>query len=522
MTKLKTKFIVAFTLVFAMLATLVAPSIANFSAYAGVVTDTINLGVFDESTYTFKDATGTVEHTYKTLTFSLACEFVGDEEITLPEVDGYTVKTDLSTLYSKVVDADTAKTAKEFMEEYFSKVIFRNCEEQTISVTLNKGAVQNKVAYFSNNDHFYMYIADTTKNWDVAYNAAKSMTYLGRQGYLATITSVEEDTFIYNAAAYRTPEGSVVEELVKRLPGAQVDESGKITINGKEVKKIKVDGKEFLSGDTKTALKNLPTSIIERVKAYDEKSDLARITGIDDGDESTVLDFGIKMGMNKGTLANLNLGIGTHGRYSEQLMGMYTKSDFRIMGMGSANNTNDMGFPGGGGGRGFGGGRNGLTASKMGMINLNYQGDKLQADGGVRWNHSDGDAFSKTSLENFVSPTGSFSNNLSQNYSRSNSWNVNARLEWKPTEYTNIMFRPQYSYSTNDGLSSGNSGTFNEDPYLYVTDPLAKDDNGNIKFDKYDEFDYMIIGHYSRFEEIKEQALKIGVPEEKILLPYEI
>ena len=94
----------------------------------------------------------------------------------------------------------------------------------------------------------------------------------------ASKVTVKADTFIYNASAYRTPEGSVVEELVKRLPGAQVDDNGKITINGKEVKKIMVDGKEFMTGDTKTAMKNLPTSIIERVRAYDQKSDLARVS----------------------------------------------------------------------------------------------------------------------------------------------------------------------------------------------------------------------------------------------------
>ena len=112
--------------------------------------------------------------------------------------------------------------------------------------------------------------------------------------------TVKEDTFIYNSAAYRTPEGSTIEELVKRLPGAQVDDNGKITINGKEVKKILVDGKEFMTGDTQTAMKNLPTSIVDKVKAYDEKSDLARVTGINDGNEETVLDFGLKKGMNKG------------------------------------------------------------------------------------------------------------------------------------------------------------------------------------------------------------------------------
>lgn len=294
------------------------------------------------------------------------------------------------------------------------------------------------------------------------------------KGVAAKVT-LKEDTFVYNAAAYRVPEGSVVEELVKKLPGAQVDDDGTIKINGKTVKKIKVDGKEFLTGDTKTAMKNLPTSIIERVKAYDEKSDLARITGIDDGDESTVLDFGIKMGMNKGYFGNINLGIGTHNRYAEQLMAMYTKSDFRIMGFGGANNTNDMGFPGGGGGGRFGGGRNGLNAAKNGAINLNYQGDKLSADGGVRWNHSNGDAFSRGSSESFVIQGGSFSNNENKNLTRNNSWNMNARVEWKPTENTNIMFRPQYSYSTNDGLRNSDSKTFSEDPYKYVTEPLAED-----------------------------------------------
>ena len=133
----------------------------------------------------------------------------------------------------------------------------------------------------------------------------------------ATVTAMakkvvlKEDTFVYNSAAYRTPEGSTIEELVKRLPGAEVSDDGSIKINGKEVKKILVDGKEFMTGDTKTALKNLPTSIIDKIKAYDEKSDLAKVTGIDDGEEETVLDFGVKRGMNKGLIANADLAMGT-------------------------------------------------------------------------------------------------------------------------------------------------------------------------------------------------------------------
>ena len=286
----------------------------------------------------------------------------------------------------------------------------------------------------------------------------------------ATVTAyankmtVKKDTFIYNVDAYRTSEGSVIEELVKKLPGAEVDEDGKITINGKEVKKILVDGKEFMTGDTKTAMKNLPTSIVNRVKAYDQKSDLARITGIEDGNEETVLDFGIKPGMNKGMFANADLGIGTEHRYTWRGMGSYFADKSRIMLFTNANNVGDRGF-GGGGGR-FRGGNNGLNSSKMVGLNYNFEEkDKLKIDGSVRWNHADGDIFSRQSVENFVSKSGAFSNSINQNYTRSDSWNLQGRLEWQPDSMTNIMFRPTLSYSTNDGSSYGHSASYNIDPY---------------------------------------------------------
>ena len=285
---------------------------------------------------------------------------------------------------------------------------------------------------------------------------------------------VKEDTFVYNSAAFRTPEGSAIEELVKRLPGAQIDDDGKITINGKEVKKIKVDGKEFMTGDTQTALKNLPTSIVEKIKAYDEKSDLARVTGIDDGNESTVLDFGIKRGMNHGMFANADVSVGTHDRYSERLMAAVMRDNVRVMTFGSANNVSDMGFPGGGGRGNFGRGRNGLNASKMWGANFNYDNKKtFQLDGSVRWNHRDGDTYSKNSSQNFVTTNGAYGNSINHSYSRSNSWNAQMRLEWKPDTMTNIMFRPNMSYSTSDGRSANRSASYNDDPYLHVEDPLA-------------------------------------------------
>ncbi|MDE6807850.1 MAG: outer membrane beta-barrel protein [Prevotella sp.] len=281
----------------------------------------------------------------------------------------------------------------------------------------------------------------------------------------------KDDTLVYNASAYRAPEGSVVEELVKKLPGAEVGDDGTIKINGKTVQKIKVDGKEFMTGDTKTAIKNLPTSVVERIKTYDEKSDLSRVTGIDDGNEQMVLDFGLKRGMNRGMFANVDVGVGTKDRYAGRAFGAMMKDEWRVMSFLNANNTNDMGYGGGGGGGLFGGGgRNGLSAPKSGSVNFNYEKPKiLKWDGSVRWDHKDDDVWNRSSTELFVGRTGSFSESNRQNFSRSNSWNAQMRLEWTPDTLWNISLRPTWSYGTNDGKSNSLSATFNEDPYNYVS-----------------------------------------------------
>ena len=281
---------------------------------------------------------------------------------------------------------------------------------------------------------------------------------------MAQKVTLKEDTFVYNSSAYRTPEGSVVEELVKRLPGAEVSDDGTIKINGKEVKKILVDGKEFMTGDTRLPEKPAyQHHIIEKIKAYDEKSDLSKVTGIDDGEEQTVLDFGVKKGMNKGLISNIDLGVGNKSRYNMRGMGGYFNDNNRFMLFANANNTSDRGFGGGGPGRGFGG-ANGLNASKMIAANYNYElKDKFKFNTSLRWNHSDGDIWSRRSSENFMGSSSSFSNSLTQNFSRSNSWNGNIRLEWMPDSMTNILFRPSISWSTSDGLSGSQSASYNKD-----------------------------------------------------------
>ena len=277
---------------------------------------------------------------------------------------------------------------------------------------------------------------------------------------------VKKDTLVYNPDAYRTPEGSPIEELIKRIPGAEVDEDGNITINGRAVKKILLDGKEFMLGDVESALKNIPLNIIQNLKFYEQQSDQARITGIDDGEKETVLDFTIKKGMNRGYMTNLDIAGGTEHRYASRGMASSFTDNTRLVILGNFNNKDEN--------AGWWN-RRGLNARKMLGANLNYDdGEKLKMDANIRWNHRGGDNVNENASESFYSEKNrTFSNSYSKNMTRSNNWWGNVRVEWKPDSLTNILFRANGNTGTNDGTTTSASATFDADPYQYTADPLA-------------------------------------------------
>lgn len=281
---------------------------------------------------------------------------------------------------------------------------------------------------------------------------------------------VVEDTLVYTSSAYRTPEGAMLEELVKKLPGAEIDDEGNVKINGKDLSKIMVDGKEFFGGDVKTGLKNLPVDMIEKLKTYDKKSDLARITGIDDGEEETVLDLTVKKGMNQGWFGNADVAGGTEDRYMGRFMLNRFVDKTQVSVVGSANNVNDQGFSGGGGPPRWRR-NNGLTATKMLGVNFATQTDKLELGGSARYNYQDGDIASIGSTEDFLPDGNSYSNSNSRQRNKAKNFNADFRMEWKPDSMTNIIFRPNFSYGKTDNLSNSESGTFNSDPYSLVSDP---------------------------------------------------
>lgn len=292
---------------------------------------------------------------------------------------------------------------------------------------------------------------------------------------------VVEDTLVYNSTAYRTPEGAMLEELVKKLPGAEIDDDGNVKINGKDLKKIMVDGKEFFGGDVKTGLKNLPVNMIDKLKTYDKKSDLARITGIDDGEEETVLDLTVKKGMNQGWFGNADAAYGTEDRYMARLMVNRFMDNTRFTLIGSANNVNDQGFSGGGGGPRWRR-NNGLTTTNTLGVNFATQNSKIELGGSARYNYRDADIISTNSSERFLKNGNSYSNSNSINNNNNKDFNADFRMEWKPDTLTNIIFRPNVSYGKSGSTSSSESGTFNEDPYNLVPNP-----NDFLNFDNLQE-----------------------------------
>lgn len=291
---------------------------------------------------------------------------------------------------------------------------------------------------------------------------------------------MKEDTFVYNAEAFRLPEGSPLEELIRKLPGAEVEEDGTVKINGKTVSKIMVGGKEFFNNDTKMALKNIPTKMVQKVKSYDRQSDYSRITGIDDGEEETVLDLTVKKGMKEGWLINADLGYGTEDRYAAKAnISRYT-DHMQVTLIGSRNNVNDNSFPGGGGRGWGGGGGQGITTSDMYGANLAWDNGKKEGDSGylelggnVRFSQRKNDVQTRSNSEMFLDGTNStFSNSLNNTLSKNKNLNANFRFEWQPDSMTNLMFRPNFSRTWSNSFGNRISATFNADPYIYFTNPL--------------------------------------------------
>ncbi|MDR2038179.1 MAG: outer membrane beta-barrel protein [Bacteroidales bacterium] len=313
---------------------------------------------------------------------------------------------------------------------------------------------------------------------------------------------VKRDTIEFNTSAYKTQESDVVEDLLKKLPGVEVESDGSVTAGGQQITKVYVEGKQFFGDDPKVAMKNLPANIIDKVQVVDRKSDQAQFTGIEDDNTEKVINLTLRPGNRNGLFGRASVGYGTDDRYNGNGMISYFQGETQLAALLSTNNTNNIGFTdfmgdamsstggggrrsgGGGGNRGGGGGGNrgggggnynlggfsissgggGINTTTSGGANINYRfGEKLKLGGNYFFNVVDSKMDQQSIRENIL-PDSVFyyTQNQSQNRNSQNH-RINLELDYTINDNNSILFRP------NLNIGKGESDGI----YNYLTETRA-------------------------------------------------
>ena len=199
--------------------------------------------------------------------------------------------------------------------------------------------------------------------------------------------TIKEDTVEYKASDYQLRENALAEDLLKKLPGVEVDKDGNVKAQGKTITKIRVNGKDFFGGDVKTATQQLPADLIDKIQIVDDYGDQANLTGIKNGDPEKILNIEMRPDKNKGYFARGTAGGGNKNRYQASLNANSVKDKQQVSFLGNLNNINSSVFNTGGGGGGtrvqitngggrFGGGGaagGGDGITQVGSLGLNYR-----------------------------------------------------------------------------------------------------------------------------------------------------
>lgn len=230
----------------------------------------------------------------------------------------------------------------------------------------------------------YVPVSKAEKTIDVgSFVLAQDAKLLSEVIVEAPAIVVKEDTIEYNASSFKVKEGAVVEDLIKKMPGIQVDKDGNVTAQGKAVTRVKVNGKDFFGGDVKTATKELPANIVDKIQIIDDYGDQATVSGIKDGDPDKVMNIQIKKDKNKGFFGRVTGGYGTDDRYQGSFNGNYFNNNTQISVLGNSNNTNTSLFNFGGGGN-----RGATSMMRSGMSAMSDMGgmgaanNMMQSGGG--------------------------------------------------------------------------------------------------------------------------------------------
>lgn len=291
---------------------------------------------------------------------------------------------------------------------------------------------------------------------------------------------MKKDTIEYNAAAFETKPNKAVEDLLKKLPGVEVDDDGKVTAQGEEVTKILVDGKEFFGDDPTIATKNLPADAVEKVQVYDKLSDIAEFSGIDDGERQKTINLALKKDKKSGLFGNIAAGYGTEERFESKFNINKFDKKLQLSTIGMANNNNQQGFSisdyvnfmGGisrlmrGGSRfnpssvGIGNNNNGITTTGAIGANLNYDfSKKSKINVSYFYNYIDKEVISNTLTENYNGARSSTTFDDGDENSKYHNHKINTTLEQDIDSTSDLKLRMNFSYNQADYLSLSSSST---------------------------------------------------------------
>lgn len=305
---------------------------------------------------------------------------------------------------------------------------------------------------------------------------------------------LKQDTVEFNAGAFKVKSGANVEELLKKLPGVEVDAEGNITYNGERIEKIEVDGRNFFSNDPKMTTRNLPSLMVDKVQVVDKQSDESILTGMDDGTRTKVLNLSIKPDMKRGGVANINGGYGTRKRYAGDMMINFFDKNARYSLLGNFNNT-----------EGVLAGEGDRDARRIGFNYETSIDKKFEMVSEVRYDGDNNNKSGRVVRENLL---GQDKRNIyNEDYidlTRRNDLSGITRIEWKPDTLTTIFFTPELSWSRSATESVQSFETRNQDNDL-INKGVSKRSNDNADVSALAEV------HFSRKLNTKGRHLYLGL-----------
>jgi len=276
---------------------------------------------------------------------------------------------------------------------------------------------------------------------------------------------VKKDTLEFNASSFKVVENAVVEDLLKKLPGVEVDKEGAVKAQGETITKVKVDGKEFFANDPLLATKNLPADMIDKIQIIDELSDQAQFTGIDDGTRTKIINITTRKDKKHGYFGNSTIGYGTDDRYDVNANINRFNQEQKMSVIAQFNNVNKQNFGGGLGGGNSGGGRSGITETNAGGFNFaDVYADETEVNFSYFVNKSQNLIMRNSVTQNLLGDVTTIFNNAQNNTSSRLNHRLNFMVDTKIDSLTSLRIQPSLSYTDNKSL---NSSTYTRDYSTY-------------------------------------------------------